>query len=85
MPFQKCKAALEAVEFTDCVSEEEMGSNFADVVTQLAQDVSFKHFSTYCLLFVQIFESYLIFPILTSFLMYFKSCLLFSVACSWGT
>nr|XP_027098247.1 THO complex subunit 2-like isoform X1 [Coffea arabica] len=40
LPFQKCKAALEAVEFTDCVSEEEMGSNFADVVTQLAQDLT---------------------------------------------
>lgn len=40
MPFQKCKAALEAVEFIDCASEEEMGSNFADIIAQIAQDVS---------------------------------------------
>ena len=40
MPFQKCKAALESVEFLDEVLDEEMGSNFVDVVTQMAQDVS---------------------------------------------
>ncbi|KAL3502101.1 hypothetical protein ACH5RR_036550 [Cinchona calisaya] len=40
LPFQKCKAALEAVEFADCVSEEEIGSNIADVVTQMAQDLT---------------------------------------------
>lgn len=42
LPFQKCKAALEAVEFSDCGSEEEIGSNFADIVAQIAQDVSLK-------------------------------------------
>lgn len=41
MPFQKCKAALDSVEFTDRVSGEELGSGFADIVTQMAQDVSF--------------------------------------------
>ncbi|OMO88902.1 hypothetical protein CCACVL1_08125 [Corchorus capsularis] len=37
-PFQKCKALLEAVEFTETVSEDELGSCFADIVTQMAQD-----------------------------------------------
>lgn len=40
LPFQKCKAALEAVEFIDCASEEEMGSNFADIIAQIAQDLT---------------------------------------------
>ncbi|GFZ15645.1 similar to THO2 [Actinidia rufa] len=38
LPFQKCKAALESVEFLDEVLDEEMGSNFVDVVTQMSQD-----------------------------------------------
>ncbi|KAK4484106.1 hypothetical protein RD792_011326 [Penstemon davidsonii] len=41
LPFQKCKAALEAVEFLDCGPEGDVGSYFADVVTQMAQDVSY--------------------------------------------
>ncbi|KAL7000788.1 THO complex subunit 2 [Sarracenia purpurea var. burkii] len=40
LPFQKCKVALDAVEFLDKVSDEELGSNFADVVTQMAQDLT---------------------------------------------
>lgn len=40
LPFQKCKAVLDAVEFTEGVSEDELGSCFADIVTQMAQDVS---------------------------------------------
>lgn len=40
LPFQKCKAALDAVEFSVAVSEEELGSYFADIVTQMALDVS---------------------------------------------
>ncbi|XP_052205277.1 THO complex subunit 2 isoform X2 [Diospyros lotus] len=40
LPFQKCKAALESVEFSDKVSDEEVGSNFADIVTQLALDLT---------------------------------------------
>lgn len=36
LPFQKCKAALDAVEFSVAVSEEELGSYFADIVTQMA-------------------------------------------------
>lgn len=40
LPFQKCKAALDSVEFSDKMSAEELGSTFADVITQLAQDVS---------------------------------------------
>ncbi|GER41251.1 THO complex subunit [Striga asiatica] len=38
LPYQKCKAALEAVEFLDCGPEEDVGSYFADIVTQMAQD-----------------------------------------------
>ncbi|KAJ4960752.1 hypothetical protein NE237_020662 [Protea cynaroides] len=38
LPFQKCKAALDSVEFADEISNEEMGSNFVDIVTQMAQD-----------------------------------------------
>ncbi|PPS08311.1 hypothetical protein GOBAR_AA12331 [Gossypium barbadense] len=38
LPFQKCKAVLDAVEFTERVSEDEFASCFADIVTQMAQD-----------------------------------------------
>lgn len=41
MPFQKCKAALDSVEFVDKMSAVGLGSNFADIITQMAQDVSF--------------------------------------------
>lgn len=44
LPFQKCKAALDAVRFSDVVTEEELGSYFADIVTQLALDVSYFNF-----------------------------------------
>lgn len=40
LPFQKCKAALDSVEFSDKMSAEELGSTFADVITQLAQDIT---------------------------------------------
>ncbi|KAH7839633.1 hypothetical protein Vadar_006542 [Vaccinium darrowii] len=40
LPFQKCKAALESVEFLDEALDEDMGSCFADVVTQMAQDLT---------------------------------------------
>ncbi|TYK14667.1 THO complex subunit 2 [Cucumis melo var. makuwa] len=40
LPFQKCKAALDSVEFSEKVSAEELGSAFADVITQLAQDIT---------------------------------------------
>lgn len=40
LPFQKCKAALDAVEFSDAVSEEELGSYLADIVTQMALDLT---------------------------------------------
>ncbi|XP_021843215.1 THO complex subunit 2 isoform X2 [Spinacia oleracea] len=40
LPFQKCKAALDAVRFSDVVTEEELGSYFADIVTQLALDLT---------------------------------------------
>ncbi|XP_060213788.1 THO complex subunit 2 isoform X5 [Lycium barbarum] len=40
LPFQKCKVALESVEFVDYASQEELGSSLADIVTQLAQDMS---------------------------------------------
>lgn len=32
--------AMESVEFLDKVSDAEIGSNLADIVTQMAQDVS---------------------------------------------
>ncbi|CAK9182664.1 unnamed protein product [Ilex paraguariensis] len=38
LPFQKCKTVLESVEFLDGGSEEEMGSTFADIITQMALD-----------------------------------------------
>ncbi|KAK7836659.1 tho complex subunit 2, partial [Quercus suber] len=40
LPFQKCKAALESVEFVDGLSREELGSCLADIVTQMAQDIA---------------------------------------------
>ncbi|KAM3705521.1 hypothetical protein ACB094_03G087500 [Castanea mollissima] len=40
LPFQKCKAALESVEFVDGLSGEELGSCLADIVTQMAQDIA---------------------------------------------
>ncbi|GAB4828694.1 THO complex subunit 2 [Ancistrocladus abbreviatus] len=40
LPFQKCKAALDAVEFNDDVAAEELGSNLADIVTQMALDLT---------------------------------------------
>ncbi|WCJ33658.1 THO complex subunit 2 [Euphorbia peplus] len=39
LPFQKCKLVLESVEFSDKVSAGELGSTFADIVTQMAQDL----------------------------------------------
>ncbi|KAF2315813.1 hypothetical protein GH714_040353 [Hevea brasiliensis] len=38
LPFQKCRVALDSVEFSDRVSGEELASNFADIITQMAQD-----------------------------------------------
>ncbi|XP_024993820.1 THO complex subunit 2 isoform X1 [Cynara cardunculus var. scolymus] len=38
LPIQKCKSALELVEFSDRVSDEELSSNLADIVSQMAQD-----------------------------------------------
>lgn len=40
LPYQKCKTALDAVEFLDAVSEEDLGSCLADVVTQMALDLT---------------------------------------------
>ncbi|XP_010271209.1 PREDICTED: THO complex subunit 2 isoform X2 [Nelumbo nucifera] len=40
LPFPKCKAALDSVEFSEKISSEEMGSNLADIVTQMAQDLT---------------------------------------------
>ena len=37
--------ALDSVVFMDRVSVQELGSSFADIVTQMAQDVSFLSFS----------------------------------------
>ncbi|KAF2315778.1 hypothetical protein GH714_040316 [Hevea brasiliensis] len=37
--FQKCKVALDSVEFSDRVFGEELASNFADIITQMAQDL----------------------------------------------
>ncbi|XP_016465502.1 THO complex subunit 2 isoform X1 [Nicotiana tabacum] len=40
LPIQKCKVALESVEFVDYASQEELGSSLADIVSQMAQDLS---------------------------------------------
>ncbi|GFP83588.1 THO complex subunit 2 [Phtheirospermum japonicum] len=40
LPYQKCKVVLEAVEFSDCGPEGDVGSYFADIVSQMAQDLT---------------------------------------------
>ncbi|KAF3612162.1 hypothetical protein DY000_02046634 [Brassica cretica] len=40
LPIQSCKAVLEKVKFLDNPSKEELASCFADVVTQIAQDLT---------------------------------------------
>ncbi|CAJ2675999.1 unnamed protein product [Trifolium pratense] len=40
LPFPKCKVALDSVEFLDKVSAEKVASNFADIVSQMAQDLT---------------------------------------------
>ncbi|PON53679.1 THO complex [Trema orientale] len=40
LPFQKCRVALDSVVFTERVSDEEIGSSFADILTQMAQDLT---------------------------------------------
>ncbi|KAK2635529.1 hypothetical protein Ddye_030321 [Dipteronia dyeriana] len=40
LPFQKCKMALDSVEFLDQPSIKEVASSFADIVTQMAQDIT---------------------------------------------
>ncbi|KAI4313667.1 hypothetical protein L6164_026626 [Bauhinia variegata] len=40
LPFQKCKVALDSVIFSDKVSKEKLASNFADIVSQMAQDLT---------------------------------------------
>lgn len=44
LPFQKCKAAVDSVEFVEKPSHRVVASTFADIVTQMAQDVSFFFF-----------------------------------------
>lgn len=40
LPIQKCKVALDSVEFSDKTTNEEMSSVFADIVTQMSQDLT---------------------------------------------
>ncbi|KAM5566947.1 THO complex subunit 2 [Rosa sericea] len=40
LPFQKCRAALDSVEFSEKVSEQELASSLADIVTQMSQDLT---------------------------------------------
>ncbi|KAL3652904.1 hypothetical protein CASFOL_002585 [Castilleja foliolosa] len=40
LPYQKCKVVLEAAEFSDCGLEGDVGSYFADIVSQMAQDLT---------------------------------------------
>ncbi|KAL5827745.1 hypothetical protein ACOSQ4_019542 [Xanthoceras sorbifolium] len=40
LPFQKCKTALDSVEFLDKPSAKEVASSVADIVTQMAQDLT---------------------------------------------
>ncbi|XP_047148884.1 THO complex subunit 2-like [Vigna umbellata] len=41
LPFPKCKVALDSVIFSEQASSDKIASNFADIVTQMAQDVSY--------------------------------------------
>lgn len=41
LPFPKCKVALDSVIFSEQASNDKIASNFADIVTQMAQDVSY--------------------------------------------
>ncbi|WJX54413.1 THO complex subunit 2 [Trifolium repens] len=40
LPFPKCKVALDSVVFSDKASAEKVASNFADIVSQMAQDLT---------------------------------------------
>ncbi|XP_023770014.1 THO complex subunit 2 isoform X1 [Lactuca sativa] len=40
LPVHRCKPALELVEFSDRISDEEVSSNLADIVSQMAQDLT---------------------------------------------
>ncbi|XP_050231755.1 THO complex subunit 2 isoform X2 [Mercurialis annua] len=40
LPYQKCKLVLDSVEFTETVSPRELASSFADIITQMAQDLT---------------------------------------------
>ncbi|KAF2315702.1 hypothetical protein GH714_040231 [Hevea brasiliensis] len=40
LPFQRCRVAFNSVEFSDRVSGEELASNFADIIIQMAQDLT---------------------------------------------
>ncbi|GAY56567.1 hypothetical protein CUMW_172890 [Citrus unshiu] len=40
LPFQKCKAAVDSVEFVEKPSHRVVASTFADIVTQMAQDLT---------------------------------------------
>ncbi|CAN1296054.1 THO complex subunit 2 [Linum perenne] len=40
LPFQKCKLALDSVVFRDTVSKGELSSTFADIITQMALDLT---------------------------------------------
>lgn len=40
LPLHKCKVALDSVEFSDKEADEELASNFADIVTQMALDLT---------------------------------------------
>ncbi|KAL3635917.1 THO complex subunit 2 [Castilleja foliolosa] len=40
LPYQKCKVVLEAIKFSDCGPEGDIGSYFADIVSQMAQDLT---------------------------------------------
>ncbi|KAL8105802.1 THO complex subunit 2 isoform X3 [Apium graveolens] len=40
LPFQRCKLAIDSVEFSDREDDEGVASDFADIVTQMAQDLT---------------------------------------------
>lgn len=40
LPFQKCKPVLDSVEFLDRPTKEELGSSFADIISQMALDLT---------------------------------------------
>ncbi|KAL8116369.1 hypothetical protein AgCh_022755 [Apium graveolens] len=44
LSFQRCKLAINSVEFSDREDDEGVASNFSDIVTKMAQDMATRNF-----------------------------------------